>query len=76
MFIGFFFGRWCWIGSESLGLVLDWSLGPQGCYWIGLGSVRLGLVLDWFWIGSGQEFALKPSSNFLLIMEKSKGDFS
>ena len=51
MCIGFCFGRWCWNGSESLGLGLDWFLWPQGCYWIGLGGVHLGLVLDWFWAG-------------------------
>ena len=52
MCIGFFFGRWHWIGSEPLGLLLDWSLGPQGCHWIGFGGVHLGLILDWFWAGS------------------------
>ena len=54
----------------ELGLVSDWSFklwGPK---------VAIGLGLDWFWIGSGQEFALKSSSNFLFARgKKQKGFF-
>ena len=52
MCIGFFSGRWYWIGSEPLRLVLDWFLEPQDCYWIGFGGVQLGLVWNGFKQGS------------------------
>ena len=61
MCIGFVLGRWCWIGSESLGLFLDWSLGPRICFRIGLRGVHLGLALDWFWAGIRRKTLIKFS---------------
>ena len=51
----------------AVGVGMD--LNPWDWDWIGFCGPRVAIglvwgvcILDWFWIGSGQEFALKPSS--------------